>query len=85
MNLLLCHRNISISGTHIHKIILIFQVKAGVFMNLICILVLTLAVNTWGRAYFNFDHFPSWAGNMTSSWKVGNQDPCQVSVQKASQ
>ena len=47
----------------------IFQVKAGLFMNLMCILVLTLATNTWGKAYFKFDHYPDWAGksNATAS------------------
>ena len=45
------------------------QVKAGVLMNIICILVLTLAANTWGMAYFKFDEFPAWAGNLT---KAGN-------------
>ncbi|XP_027622783.1 solute carrier family 13 member 5 isoform X2 [Tupaia chinensis] len=37
------------------------MVKTGVFMNIIGILCVFLAVNTWGRVLFDLDHFPSWA------------------------
>jgi len=36
-------------------------VKAGIVMNIVCLLVLQLAVNTWAHAYFNLDEFPHWA------------------------
>ncbi|KAG3270126.1 solute carrier family 13 member 5 [Ictidomys tridecemlineatus] len=37
------------------------MVKTGLMMNLIGILCVFLAVNTWGRALFELDHFPDWA------------------------
>ncbi|XP_061072333.1 Na(+)/citrate cotransporter-like [Conger conger] len=39
--------------------------KAGIGMNIIGILCCTLAINTWGRAVFILDSFPTWA-NITS-------------------
>lgn len=30
-------------------------------MNVFCLMVLQLAVNTWGAAYFNLGTFPDWA------------------------
>ncbi|XP_036379559.1 solute carrier family 13 member 5-like [Megalops cyprinoides] len=35
--------------------------KTGVVMNVIGIVCITLAINTWGRAMFNLDSFPAWA------------------------
>ncbi|KAG9351618.1 hypothetical protein JZ751_022869 [Albula glossodonta] len=35
--------------------------KTGLVMNIIGILCITLAINSWGRAMFNLDSFPSWA------------------------
>lgn len=35
--------------------------KTGIVMNIIGILSITLAINSWGRALFNLDTFPSWA------------------------
>ncbi|XP_047403598.1 Na(+)/citrate cotransporter isoform X1 [Sciurus carolinensis] len=37
------------------------MMKTGLMMNLIGILCVFLAVNTWGRAIFDLDHFPDWA------------------------
>ncbi|KAM4823695.1 Na(+)/citrate cotransporter isoform X2 [Urocitellus parryii] len=37
------------------------MVKTGLMMNLIGILCVFLAVNTWGRSLFDLDHFPDWA------------------------
>ncbi|XP_064628718.1 Na(+)/citrate cotransporter-like isoform X2 [Lineus longissimus] len=34
---------------------------AGIVMNIFCILLVTLGVNTWGMAYFHLDKFPAWA------------------------
>ncbi|XP_053505089.1 solute carrier family 13 member 5a [Ictalurus furcatus] len=37
--------------------------KTGIFMNIIGILCITLAINSWGRVLFNLDSFPSWANS----------------------
>uniref|UniRef100_A0A8C7KHJ2 Solute carrier family 13 member 5 n=1 Tax=Oncorhynchus kisutch TaxID=8019 RepID=A0A8C7KHJ2_ONCKI len=35
--------------------------RTGIVMNLIGILCITLAINSWGRAMFHLDTFPTWA------------------------
>jgi sodium-dependent dicarboxylate transporter 2/3/5 len=35
-------------------------------MNVICLLILQLAMNTWGYAYFKLGEYPAWAGNATA-------------------
>ena len=36
-------------------------------MNIMCIGVLTLGINTWGNALFDLDSFPEWAdGNIVN-------------------
>ncbi|CAM5104686.1 unnamed protein product [Natator depressus] len=35
--------------------------RSGIVMNIIGILCITLAINTWGRPMFSLDTFPSWA------------------------
>lgn len=35
--------------------------KTGIVMNIIGILCITLAINTWGKAMFDLDSFPTWA------------------------
>ncbi|KAG7243139.1 hypothetical protein INR49_016514 [Caranx melampygus] len=35
--------------------------KTGIVMNIIGILCITLAINSWGKAMFNLDSFPVWA------------------------
>ncbi|XP_064612534.1 Na(+)/citrate cotransporter-like [Liolophura sinensis] len=35
--------------------------KAGIVLNLMCIGIVNLGINTWGRAYFKLDTFPDWA------------------------
>ncbi|XP_053864383.1 Na(+)/citrate cotransporter [Malaclemys terrapin pileata] len=35
--------------------------KSGIVMNIIGVLCITLAINTWGRPMFSLDTFPSWA------------------------
>ncbi|TSN39298.1 Solute carrier family 13 member 5 [Bagarius yarrelli] len=37
--------------------------KAGIMMNIIGILCITLAINTWGKVMFHLDSFPTWANN----------------------
>ncbi|NXD41353.1 S13A5 protein, partial [Copsychus sechellarum] len=41
------------------------MVKSGIVMNIIGVLSVTLAINTWGRPMFQLDTFPAWA-NSTS-------------------
>nr|XP_060612813.1 Na(+)/citrate cotransporter [Anolis sagrei ordinatus] len=35
--------------------------KTGIVMNIIGVLCITLAINSWGRAMFHLDTFPTWA------------------------
>ncbi|XP_060612813.2 Na(+)/citrate cotransporter [Anolis sagrei] len=35
--------------------------KTGIVMNIIGVLCITLAINSWGRAMFHLDAFPTWA------------------------
>ncbi|XP_064834316.1 Na(+)/citrate cotransporter-like isoform X2 [Oncorhynchus masou masou] len=44
--------------------------KTGIVMNILGILCITLAINSWGRAIFNLDTFPSWA-NTTANITTG--------------
>ncbi|KAJ8267216.1 hypothetical protein GJAV_G00139880, partial [Gymnothorax javanicus] len=37
--------------------------KTGVVMNIIGILCITLAINSWGKSMFDLDSFPSWANS----------------------
>ncbi|CAL8353417.1 unnamed protein product [Lota lota] len=37
--------------------------KTGIVMNIIGILCVTLAINSWGKAMFQLDSFPAWANN----------------------
>ncbi|XP_054565720.1 Na(+)/citrate cotransporter isoform X2 [Eptesicus fuscus] len=37
------------------------MVKTGIMMNIIGVLCVFLAVNTWGRVIFDLDNFPDWA------------------------
>uniref|UniRef100_A0A4W4GQX8 Solute carrier family 13 member 5b n=1 Tax=Electrophorus electricus TaxID=8005 RepID=A0A4W4GQX8_ELEEL len=37
--------------------------KTGFVMNIISILCITLAINSWGRVMFSLDSFPSWANS----------------------
>lgn len=45
------------------------MVKTGIVMNILGVLSVTLAINTWGLAMFNLDTFPDWArpANISSS------------------
>lgn len=49
--------------------LLLFQVKAGFGVNLIGVLVVMLAVSTWGVPLFQLSEFPAWAimRNVTES------------------
>ena len=42
-------------------IALSLKVKAGVILNILCLLVLQVTINTWGYAYFNLGEYPKWA------------------------
>ncbi|XP_062816552.1 Na(+)/citrate cotransporter [Anolis carolinensis] len=37
--------------------------KTGIVMNVIGVLCITLAINSWGRAMFHLDTFPAWANS----------------------
>ncbi|XP_053131572.1 Na(+)/citrate cotransporter [Hemicordylus capensis] len=39
--------------------------KTGIVMNIMGVLCITLAINSWGRAMFHLDTFPSWANTTT--------------------
>ncbi|KAL0994350.1 hypothetical protein UPYG_G00120970 [Umbra pygmaea] len=40
--------------------------RTGIVMNIIGILCVTLAINTWGKVMFNLDTLPSWANTNTT-------------------
>ncbi|KAK3084904.1 hypothetical protein FSP39_021163 [Pinctada imbricata] len=44
------------------------MVKVGFFINILCVLVVTLAINTYGIHYFDLDVFPDWAKRNVSSF-----------------
>eukprot|EP00112_Aurelia_sp_Birch-Aquarium-sp1_P002650 Seg1297.1 transcript_id=Seg1297.1/GoldUCD/mRNA.D3Y31 product="hypothetical protein" protein_id=Seg1297.1/GoldUCD/D3Y31 len=46
--------------------------KAGFGMNIIGILVVTLSINTYGRAYFHLNEYPKWALDASSNVKCGD-------------
>ncbi|XP_075920414.1 Na(+)/citrate cotransporter-like [Petromyzon marinus] len=45
---------------HLH---VVDMIKSGLGVNLIGVATVTLAINTWGRAMFSLDTFPSWANH----------------------
>ncbi|CAH1801301.1 unnamed protein product [Owenia fusiformis] len=47
------------------RVKVIDMAKAGIGMNILCVLVVTLAVQTWGMAFFNLDKIP-WETNPTN-------------------
>ncbi|XP_041377450.1 solute carrier family 13 member 5-like [Gigantopelta aegis] len=40
------------------------MVKTGAILNIVNIFSVTMAINTWGTAYFHLDQFPDWAQRM---------------------
>jgi len=42
------------------------QLKVGSINTVLHIIILLLAINTWGHAFFGFDEFPEWAKNVDS-------------------
>ena len=44
----------------------LFQAKTGIVMNIVGILCITLAINSWGRLLFDLDTFPAWANATTT-------------------
>ena len=42
----------------IYKLIILFQVKSGFVMNCVCVLMVTLAANTWGGPIFGYHQQP---------------------------
>jgi len=47
-------------------------VKAGSFLNILGVAIVTLFINTYGMVYFGLDEFPDWAKpvNTTASWAL---------------
>ncbi|XP_037021772.2 solute carrier family 13 member 4 [Artibeus jamaicensis] len=41
------------------------MVKAGLGVNVIGLVIVTVAINTWGISLFDLDTFPAWASNVT--------------------
>ena len=35
--------------------------KCGIFMNMMCVVIVTFSINTWGAAHFKLHTFPEWA------------------------
>ncbi|ESO01619.1 hypothetical protein HELRODRAFT_157200 [Helobdella robusta] len=69
------------------KMKILDMMKAGIIQNVVCLLTLQLAINTWGRAYFNLDQFPDWAGcgfkctsNFTETFTIGPESRDFVNV-----
>lgn len=50
------HHKVSVYNMHPYP-----QARTGIVMNIIGILCITLAINTWGKAMFDLDSFPTWA------------------------
>ncbi len=55
------------------------QVKTGFLMNILCVLVLTLGVNTWGYAYFHLGTLPTWANNYNATDSIALHNVTTVS------
>ena len=63
------------------NILLYLQVKCGVLMNILCILVLTVGINTWGYAYFNLGSLPGWASTAVTTQTTLNTTAPSLIVQ----
>ena len=42
-------------------LIFLFQAKVGIGLNFLCVLVVCIAINTWGMSFFTLSSFPEWA------------------------
>lgn len=42
-------------------LVCVLQVKAGLGVNVIGLVIVTVAINTWGISLFDLDTFPAWA------------------------
>ena len=49
-------------------------------MNFIGIISVTLAINTWGSAYFGLQTFPSWAATGSAGDKCGGSTAAAVAT-----
>lgn len=45
----------------------LFQVRTGFLMNLMGVLLLNLAINTWAQTIFQLGTFPDWAHNHSAT------------------
>lgn len=51
---------------------LLSQVKTGFFMNILGILSVSLALNTWGIAMFDLNSYPEWAHPINKTALISN-------------
>jgi sodium-dependent dicarboxylate transporter 2/3/5 len=54
---------------------IIDMVKAGMGMNIICIGILLVAINTYGFAYFDLGTYPSWAPSNVNASLIASTTP----------
>ena len=52
--------------------IYIFQMKAGVVINVVCLVVLQLGINTWAYYFFDLGQYPDWARNILPTSRNDN-------------
>lgn len=52
------------------------MLRVGFGMNLISLVVVMLAANSYGAAMFDFKEFPTWAEGGTSGGGANGTDPC---------
>lgn len=43
------------------RVCVLFQVRTGLLMNLMGIMILNMAINTWAQPIFQLGSFPDWA------------------------
>ena len=55
--------------------------STGFAMNIICVVMTTIAINTYGVLMFDLNSFPEWAKNITLSTSQSTQAICSEVVQ----
>ena len=67
----------------IHPFAVSLQVKSGFLLNVICIVVLQLSINTWGYSFFKLGEYPAWAdsnGQNTTQDLLGIMNTTAASI-----
>ena len=54
--------------------------STGFAMNIICVVMTTIAINTYGVLMFDLNSFPTWAKNITLSTSQSGQSICSEGV-----